>query len=248
MQLPTGAYIDTQTQVPPIVVDTVNDIGALGSIVQDMGAKGIVDATVNAIADLHGGGQASNVNGAVVPMPQHSGHGFGSDDVHAHDLFEPAPFLGSSVQSASIFLSQSLQTNGARYGVEAIIRDRVLYIDVRDHQDERNGVASVTVTLADGRPAPSWLQIDSRGLAFGKIPAGMERLDLEMSLVLHNGLRIRREVSVDLSTGQLKLIKRDDHSSATAPSLTRAFAQYAPRQGWNASHLAASLSQGAGRQ
>ncbi|MBV1700183.1 MAG: putative Ig domain-containing protein, partial [Hyphomicrobiales bacterium] len=248
VQMPTRAYTDVQTQVVPIVVSTVNDINALGSIVQDIGTKGIVDATVNAIADLHGGGLTPNFNGTDAHTPQYAGHGFGSDDIHAHDLFEPAPFLGSSVQSAAIFLSQSLQANGARYGVEAIIRDRVLYIDVRDHQDDRNGVASVGVTLADGRPAPSWLQLDRRGLAFGKIPAGMERLDLEMSLVLHNGLRIRREISVDLSTGQLKLIKRDDHSGATAPSLTRAFAQYAPRQGWNASHLAAGLAQGASLQ
>ncbi len=214
-----------------IVLQTVNGISRLSSAPSLSASNGIIDSTVNGISILRSSDTARNgsQNGPVAPHLQNSGIQDYGDGAGGRQLYEPMPFIGDSALGSAMFGSSGQEHAAQLYGLETIIRDSVLYVEVKNTPGARDTVKSVTASLANGDPLPNWLQTDPRGMIFGHIPAGSEAITLKVMLALKNGLQVTRTVNVTLTTGQITILKTRDHRVPAAATFTERLKQVGQR-------------------
>ncbi|MBV1706408.1 MAG: DUF4347 domain-containing protein [Hyphomicrobiales bacterium] len=205
-----------------IVLRAVNGISRLSSSLPLSAVKGIIDSTVNGISILRSSDNARHGGQTGV-----SATGFQdfSHSAAGQQLYESMPFTGDSALGSAMFGASGHETAASLYGLETIIRDRILYVEVKSAAGARDSVKSVAATLANGEALPAWLQIDPRGMIFGQIPAGSEAITLKVTLALKNGLQVTRKVNVALTTGQIAILKTRDHRVPAAATFTESLKQ-----------------------
>ena len=173
-----------------IVVSTVNNVRPLDGL-QDLNVAG---------AGIVRSGAAANERGDRYGR---AGKGFGFD-IASEFASQTAPdeVLGSSLRDSSVLHGDA----GATINIETLIHDRVLTIALDNLSDKACvvPVASYSVTRADGSPLPAWLHTAAKNVLVGKIPSGVEAIDLKIKATLANGIVRERHVTIGTNSGTIR--------------------------------------------
>ena len=174
---------------------------------QVIALDGIVVSTVNGIAPLNGlerlslpgegivrSGAGTNEIGDRIARSE-SGIGRGVEA-----LSTPLNFLGATSIDVD---AASRGVTGPTINIETMLRDRVLSISVGSGAGPGDPLARVTVTLADGRPLPAWLRADGKGYLVGKVPGGVESIDLAITSTFASGATSHRSVTIRTDRGTI---------------------------------------------
>ncbi|MGQ7248413.1 Ig-like domain-containing protein [Halomonas sp. V046] len=194
-----------ELRVDGIVEQVVNEVGDLGGL-PDLGADGVVLTAVNAISDLqpdHDGGKAAPMWGASALSRLTAVEG-------------PGEALNGSIASADGRLAMTLN----------IERERA-WLSV---QDRGAASAEVGVSLADGRALPGWIHADRRGVVTMDRPAGVDVVELGVSVPADDGAVLRYRVRVDLNAGQLSVFA-EAADRPTGASAVPSFSEQLSRAG-----------------
>ncbi|WP_298303488.1 Ig-like domain-containing protein [uncultured Erythrobacter sp.] len=208
---------------PLVILDTVNgfrDLGGLGTL--NVG-RPLLEA-INGIRSLNGiggFGLGENPIGDVVDYLDHIRDiRFGADR-----LFDPrfGDFLTESLTGFSV---RQLDTGSDRLMVESIVRDRVLYVEMRDiGGDGQARIVEFQLLTRDGTPLPDWVRMDPRGLAIIERPADAETLRVIVRAIDANGQNIEIPIIIQGSTGEIQIDVPFDRSLVRAPTLDTMMAQ-----------------------
>ena len=169
-----------------IVMATVNNVRPLDGL-QDLTTPG---------AGIIRSGAATNERGDRF---ERTGATF-ANTLQATDA--PIDTLGAALADAGV----STIGDGTAINVETVLRDRVLTVTL----DNRSAIACVvpvagyTVTRANGSPLPPWLRLEDKGVVIGKVPGGVEAIDLRITSTLRNGIVHERTVTIRTDTGAIR--------------------------------------------
>ena len=196
-----------------IVLSTVNNVQPLEGL-QDLGTPG---------AGIVRSGAATNERGERFERTR---DGLGRD---VEDLPGPTDTLGASLLDGG----DAGFSDGTAINVETLLRDRVLTVAL----DNRSVTACVVpvahydVTTASGSPLPAWLHVDPRGVMSGKVPAGVEAVDLRITSTLRNGLVSQRTVVIWTDSGTIHARPTPVHRAGRSLADMVAAARQAPVAG-----------------
>lgn len=201
--LPTASAI----AVNGIVLPAVTEIDVLGTVGDVVLADGAVVAAVNGVSSLHG--TAILVDRSVMldesdRIARLSWGRFERAPVGETPWFSPRPYLGRS-------LGVSLTADALGFGtndlmVEAIRRPDTLAINLRNYAPGHAAVAAVRLFGIDGGPRPDWIESDGKGGFWGRPPAGTGLVRIELEIELEDGRLVRRPLSVDAETGEIRTL------------------------------------------
>ena len=189
------------------VLDVINQTSGDEERSQVISLNGIVLSTVNGIAPLNGlqrlgepgsgivrSGAATDERGDRFDRTQNSlGRGIEA-------LSTPLTFFGAT--SIDVDAAARGET-GPHINVETMVRDRVLAISVGSGADPGEPLADVRITLVDGAPLPAWLRVEGKGFAVGKVPGGIERIDLTITSTFASGATSQRSVTIRTDRGTI---------------------------------------------
>ena len=114
------------------------------------------------------------------------------------DDFAPKALTGFSVRH--------LATGNDQVMIESIVRDRVIYIEMRDvGPDNASRITEYRLRMRDGSRLPEWVTMDQRGLAIVERPANAEELHLVVRAIRGDGHTIDIPVIVQGATGEIQL-------------------------------------------
>nr|USU32458.1 tandem-95 repeat protein [Methylobacterium sp. OTU13CASTA1] len=202
------------------ILPAIAEIDSLGSLGDVIFADGAVLAAVNGIDNLHG--TAIQIDHPVIlqetdRIARLAWERFERVADGEGPWFSPRPYLGRSLG-----FSLSMDDVGAashELMVEAIRRPDTLLITLRNTAPDAVAVVDVRLVGRDGSPAPDWIEGDGRGSFWGRPPAGTGLVALELEVVLEDGRVVRRPMTVNAETGEIR---------ATAPP--RSGADFKPVQ------------------
>ncbi len=199
-------------QTDEIVISTVNNLRPLEGL-QNLTTPG---------AGIVRSGAAANERGDRFDTTR-AGFGHGVEDIDA-----PADMFGASLADTSL----PNIGDGTAINIETTLRDRVLTVIL----DNRSTIACVvpvahyTVTRADGRPLPAWLRLEAEGVVVGKVPSGVESIDLRITSTLRNGIVHERTVTIRTDNGMIRS-QAPSHRAGRSLSDMVAMARPAPVAG-----------------
>jgi large repetitive protein len=195
----TDEFID----VPLIVDKTANDFRSLGGIPFLFGNRPLLTA-VNGISWLGG-------------VPEHDANGHPiSETVNYLDrirdvrfgpdrLFDPR-FGDFMVKSLTGFSVRQLSTGHDQVMIESVVRDRVIYMEVRDiGKDADPRIVEYQLRTRDGSALPDWIRMDNRGLAIIERPVDAEEIHLIVRAIRADGKIYDIPVVVQGATGEIQL-------------------------------------------
>ncbi|GJE54785.1 hypothetical protein EKPJFOCH_1269 [Methylobacterium thuringiense] len=190
-----------------IILPAVTEIDALGSVGDVILADGAVVAAVNGVASLHG--TAILVDRSVTldesdRIARLSWERFERVPIGETPWFSPRPYLGRSLGVSLTADALGFQTNDLM--VEAIRRPDTLAINLRNDAPGFTAVAAVRLFGIDDGPRPDWIESDGRGGFWGRPPAGTGLVRLELEIELEDGRIVRRPLSVDAETGEIRAL------------------------------------------
>ena len=116
--------------------------------------------------------------------------------------FSTSSYVGSSLRDTSLLTGRGTTT----LNLETMVRDGVLTLSF----DNASRVACVVpvaryqITLADGEPLPIWLHATGKGVVSGKVPPGVQVIDIKVRATLTNGIVIERIVSIRADNGSIE--------------------------------------------
>ncbi|MBK9081563.1 MAG: tandem-95 repeat protein [Rhizobiales bacterium] len=197
---PGGGGIDE----PLIVISTVNGIGDLRGMA-GIGIDGVVLNAVNGIRSLNSLEERD--------LRQDGRPSIFNEMWSDERAFDPRNFLG---HSASFDLSGD---GGLDIRLATIRRPDSIAIMLVERQNAFGGGEALTYSLsmADGSPAPAWLQRVGPAMFVGRPPADLQTLDLVVSIGLRNGEVLERSVVVDVLTGHVTDKGQTPGDGAKAP-------------------------------
>ncbi|MCK0129260.1 Ig-like domain-containing protein [Erythrobacter sp. F6033] len=232
----TDSFIST----PLIILDTVNDFRSLGGT----GSLNVDMPLLNAVNNL----RSLNGIGGFDP----SGHPI--DDVVAHidhirdlrfgvdRLFDPR-FGDFQVESLTGFSVRQLDTGNDQVMIESIVRDRVVYVEMRDiGSDEAPRIIEYQLLTRDGTPLPDWIRMDARGLAIIERPVDADTLRLIVRALREDGEVIEIPVVIQGATGEIQLDEAATETAMKAEKLETMMAQASAEADDEASKLLAAFS------
>ena len=222
------------------MLDVINQTSGDEERSQVIALDGIVVSTVNGIAPLNGLQKLSEPGTGIVrsgAATDERGDRFDRTSVSTgrgvEALSTPSNFLGAT----SIDVDAAGRTDAPSINIETMLRDRVLSISVGSGAGPGDPLSRVTVTLADGRPLPSWLRADGRGYLVGKVPGGVETIDLTIKSTFASGVTSQRSVTIRTDRGTITPLAPRPHAGRT---LTHMIASARPASA-DLSHLARLL-------
>jgi hypothetical protein len=192
---------------PLIVISTVNGIDDLNGMA-GLGVDGVVLNAVNGVRSLNSLEERDLRQGERPSIFNE----MWSDE----RAFDPRHFLG---HSASFDLSGD---GGLDIRLATIRRPDSIAIMLVERQGAFGGGEALTyaLSMADGSPAPAWLQRVGPAMYVGHPPADMQTLDLVVSIGLRNGEVLERSVVVDVQTGHVTDKGQTPGDGAAAPGAT----------------------------
>ena len=105
----------------------------------------------------------------------------------ADRLFDPR-FGDFLVEGLTGFSVRQLSTGSDHVMIESVVRDRVIYMEVRDIGAESDPrIVEYQLRSRDGSPLPSWIRMDARGLAIIERPVDAETVRLIVRAIRADG-------------------------------------------------------------
>ncbi|MCE4224898.1 tandem-95 repeat protein [Methylobacterium sp. C25] len=205
-----------------IVLPAVAGIESLQSIGDVVLADGAVVAAVNGVAHLHG--TVIQLDHPVMleegqRIARMAWERFDRMPIDDTTWFSPRPYLGRS-------LGVSLAAEEFGFGtsdlmVEAIRRPDTLSINLHGYAARLDSVAEVRLLGLDGAPPPRWIEGDGLGGFWGRPPAGTGIVRFELEIVLQDGRIVRRALSVDAETGEIRALPKAVPAGEPKPATKR---------------------------
>ncbi|MBU2582411.1 MAG: VCBS domain-containing protein, partial [Alphaproteobacteria bacterium] len=191
-----------------IILDTVAELGDLGSIV-DLSENGIVLDTVNGIENL-GGIDADGFGTVEIfdtdrlgNLAKNASLSFGQ----AAGFWDVRSLTGFSLRAdvSGVSAIGDAERNG-QIIVDTLIRDRVIYIELSNSiAPEAHGpVTEYSVKQANGRPMPFWVKQAETGLLLAQPPLDERELEAEIVALLADGSTVTHRIVIQLATGEVK--------------------------------------------
>ena len=195
-----------------VVVATVQNVGALGSIAGSLTQNGIVDAVANQISSLaglggvHGAGGNGHIEPVEISRPwqieQYAEMHAGRSDLS----WDPKGMTGFSLR----YTYDHGTSDGQKAEIifESFVRDRTLILQMTSTTiPQHASVLEYRVLQADGRPLPQWLDRAGPEVLIGQRPADVEQINLRVIAILSDGTTIEREVTVQTNSGEIQPFK-----------------------------------------
>ena len=191
------------------VLDAVNEISGDQNQSLVIRADEIVVSTVNNLRPLDGLRDLNAAGGGIVRSGAGTDErgdrylratsGIGIDLAEQVSLDES---IGASLRDSGVL---GVGAGGA-INIETLIHDRVLTIALDNLSKIACvvPVASYDVTRTDGSPLPAWLHAEAKNVLVGRIPSGIEAIDLKIKATLANGIVSERHVTIDTSGGMIR--------------------------------------------
>jgi large repetitive protein len=214
--------------VPYPILDAVNGFRSLGGT-PDLNINRPLLTAINGISWLRG-------------TPSHDPDGHPIDDTSryidrirdlrfgADRLFDPR-FGDFIVKSLTGFSVRELNTGNDQVMIESVVRDRVIYMEVRDiGADTDPRIVEYQLLMRGGGALPEWVHMDKRGLAIIERPVDAEEIHLIVRAIRADGKVIEVPVVVQGSTGEIQLdgkVKETGKISAAPLGEAMALAQSA---------------------
>ncbi|WP_432199573.1 Ig-like domain-containing protein [Erythrobacter sp. W53] len=231
---------DAFISAPLVILDAVNDFRDL----RGTGTLNVDQPLLNAVNDIDPldgiGGFDSNghpINDLTRYLDDIRDLRFGLDS-----LFDPrfGDFLPESLTGFSV---RQLSTGNDLFMIESIVRDRVVYVEMRDIGPESAPrVTEFQLVTRDGSPLPDWIRMDARGLAIIERPVDAETIRLIVRAVLANGETVETAVVIQGATGEIQLDTGDNSQAARADKLGALMAQAQAEKDTEASDLLAAFT------
>ncbi len=203
---------------PLIIDDTANSFQSLNNTPDLNGNRPLLTA-VNGLRSLNGMGEldidGSPIGEVVDQLDQIRDLRFGADR-----LFDPR-FGDFLVEGLTGFSVRQLSTGSDQVMIESVVRDRVIYIEVRDIGAESDPrMVEYQLRTRDGSPLPSWIRMDARGLAIIERPVDAETVRLIVRAIRADGQVTEIPVIVQGATGEIQIdekTKLSQNISGAAP-------------------------------
>ncbi len=188
---------------PLIIDDTVNSFKSLNNTPDLNGSRPLLTA-VNGLRSLNGMGEldvdGSPIGEVVNQLDQIRDLRFGADR-----LFDPR-FGDFLVEGLTGFSVRQLSTGSDQVMIESVVRDRVIYMEVRDIGAESDPrMVEYQLRTRDGSPLPSWIRMDARGLAIIERPVDAETVRLIVRAIRADGQVTEIPVIVQGATGEIQI-------------------------------------------
>jgi CshA-type fibril repeat protein len=211
---PVTEFITT----PLIIDDTVNSFRSLNNTPDLNGSRPLLTA-VNGLRPLNGMGElevdGSPISEVVDQLDQIRDLRFGADR-----LFDPR-FGDFLVEGLTGFSVRQLSTGSDQVMIESVVRDRVIYMEVRDiGADSDPRIVEYQLRTRDGSPLPGWIRMDARGLAIIERPVDAETVRLIVRAIRADGQVIEIPVIVQGATGEIQIdeeLKLSQNMNGAAP-------------------------------
>jgi len=205
------------------VVAAIEPLGSIGAVVL---ADGAVVAAVNGVGHLHG--TTTRLAGHIMleesdRIARFASERFERASDDGWSWFSPRPYLGRSLDFP--LSADEAGTGSDALMIEAIRRPDTLSINLRNAAPGTALVREVRLFGRGGSPAPGWIEGDGLGGFWGRPPAGTGLVALELEVVLEDGRVVRRAVTIDAETGEIRAIPPTPGPAAAAanpgPALRR---------------------------
>ncbi len=188
---------------PLIIDDTVNSFRSLNNT-PDLGGDRPLLTAVNGLRSLNGMGEldvnGNPINDIVRQLDHIRDLRFGADR-----LFDPR-FGDFLVEGLTGFSVRQLSTGSDQVMIESVVRDRVIYMEVRDIGAESDPrIVEYQLRTRDGSPLPGWIRMDARGLAIIERPVDAETVRLIVRAIRADGQIIEIPVIVQGATGEIQI-------------------------------------------
>ena len=190
---------------PYPILDTVNGFRSLNGTPDLNGHRPLLTA-INGISWLKGTSELDPagypVNDVIRELDRTRDLRFGADRLFDHRFGD---FL---LQSLTGFSVRQLSTGNDQVMIESVVRDRVVYMEVRDigrASDPR--IVEYQLRMRDGKALPDWIRMDSRGLAIIERPVDAETIQLIVRAIRADGKVFEIPVVVQGATGEIQLDK-----------------------------------------
>jgi large repetitive protein len=188
---------------PYPILETVNGFRSLNGTPDLEGNRPLLTA-INGISWLKGTTDLSGVdypvNAVVRELDRVRDLRFGSDR-----LFDPR-FGDFFVQSLTGFSVRQLSTGHDQVMIESVVRDRVIYMEVRDiGKDSDPRIVEYQLRTRDGKALPDWIRMDARGLAIIERPVDADTIQLIVRAIRADGKVFEIPVVVQGATGEIQL-------------------------------------------
>jgi large repetitive protein len=217
----------TFIDVPLIIDRTVNEFRSLGGTPSLFGERPLLTA-VNGIGWLRGMGELDvnghPVNEVVGYIDRIRDMRFGLDR-----LFDPR-FGDFMVDTLTGFSVRELDTGNDQIIIESVVRDRVIYMEIRDIGDGNDPrVVEYQLRMRDGQPLPDWIRMDARGLAIIERPVDAQEIRLILRAIRADGSVIEIPVVIQGATGEIQLDRQSGDKVGAAAPLSKMMALAANR-------------------
>jgi VCBS repeat-containing protein len=206
--IPDGWHVDRvrdQTesfiQAPLIVDQTVNDFRSLNATANLHVNRPLLTA-VNSLSWLKGTADLGDhpVDDVSRQIDRIRDLRFGADRLFDHRFGD---FILKSLTGFSV---RQLSTGHDQVMIESIVRDRVIYMEVRDiGADSDPRMVEYQLRSRDGKPLPEWVRMDARGLAIIERPVDAETLHLIVRAIRADGKVFEVPILIQGATGEIQL-------------------------------------------
>jgi large repetitive protein len=189
--------------VPYPIFDAVNGFRSLNGMA-DLNVNRPLLTAINGISWLRG-------------TPAHDPGGHPIDDTSryidrirdlrfgADRLFDPR-FGDFLVNSLTGFSVRELNTGNDQIMIESVVRDRVIYMEIRDiGADGDPRIVEYQLLMRGGGALPEWIHMDRRGLAIIERPVDAQEIHLIVRAIRTDGKVIEVPVVIQGATGEIQL-------------------------------------------
>jgi large repetitive protein len=188
---------------PLIILDTVNGFRSLNGTTDLNVRHPLLDA-VNAISSLKGlgtiGEDGHPVGDVVGWMDRIRDLRFGADRLFDHRFGD---FIAKSLTGFSV---RELTAANGQIMIESVVRDRVVYMEVRDiGPDSDRRITQYQLRVRGGGALPEWIKMDPRGLAIIERPVDAQEIHLIVRAIRADGKVIEVPVVIQGATGEIQL-------------------------------------------
>ena len=194
---------DESIEAPLIIDATANSFRSLNPTPNLQGRLPLLNA-VNGISWLKGTTDLTGTNHPIDAVHRQLDRirdlRFGADR-----LFDPR--FGDFIQkSLTGFSVRQLNTGQDQVMIESVVRDRVIYMEVRDiGKDGDPRIVEYQLRSRDGKPLPEWIRMDARGLAIIERPVDADTIRLIVRAIRADGKVFEIPVLVQGATGEIQL-------------------------------------------
>lgn len=223
----------TQIATEGVVGDTIRTQNGETSGLPSITSGPVVLTVVNGASSLQGLGDLqvrSGIVGQAIALPVQRTFTIAMELAvqGTGGLWDTEPLKGASLSGAPLVVGGT-EGGGTRVHLETIMRDTTLMLEINELGSEtsRQRISHITLTLADGRPLPPWLQQVHSGSYVGTTPADVEHVRLKLHTHLIDGRVITRDFDLNAQSGEVTWLSEASRQ-AQAPTFSQQLQNISP--------------------